>query len=222
MAARLRLALMVAGTLVLAGALGVVLLSRVGGVGGSDSGPALQRGGFAGSLRPAIPPSDFTLRDETGRAVSLADFRGRVTVLTFLYTTCEDTCPVTATTIRGALDDLGHDVPALAVSVDPANDTARSARRFLSERRLTGGRMRFLLGGRAQLAPVWDAYGVRPQGEGFEHSASVLLIDRAGRQRVSFPFDQLTSEGLAHDIRRLEAERRATAPTRTAATARGS
>jgi len=206
---------MVAGTLVLVGALGVVLLVR------PDDEPPLQAGGFAGSLRPAIPPQDFALRDETGRRVSLSDFRGRVTVLTFLYTTCEDTCPVTATTIRGALDDLGHDVPTLAVSVDPANDTARSARRFLSERRLTGGRMRFLLGDRAQLAPVWDGYGIRPQGEDFEHSAYVLLIDRAGRQRVSFPIAKLTSEGLVHDIRVLEAEA-ATAPRQTAATARGS
>ena len=219
MAPRLRLALMVAGTLVLGGALGVVLLTR------PDDGPVVEASGFAGSLRPAIPPSDFTLRDETGRRVSLSDFRGQVTVLTFLYTTCEDTCPVTATTIRGALDDLGHDVPALAVSVDPANDTKRSARRFLSERRLSSGRMRFLLGARAQLAPVWDAYGIRPQGQDFEHSAYVLLIDRAGRQRVSFPVTRLTSEGLVHDIRALEAEGEAestTAPTRTAATTRGS
>jgi protein SCO1 len=219
MAPRLRLALMVTGALVLAGALGVVLLTR------PDDGPAVQGSGFAGSLRPAIPPQDFTLRDEAGRRVSLADFRGQVTVLTFLYTTCEDTCPVTATTIRGALDDLGHDVPALAVSVDPANDTERSARRFLSERRLSGGRMRFLLGARAQLAPVWDAYGIRPQGEHFEHSAYVLLIDRAGRQRVSFPVARLTSEGLVHDIRALEAEGEAEATTAlrpTAATARGS
>jgi protein SCO1 len=215
MAPRLRLALMVAASLVLLGALGVVLLARRG------DDPQLRASGFAGSLRPAIPPSDFTLRDEAGRRVSLADFRGQVTVLTFLYTTCEDTCPVTATTIRGALDDLGHDVPALAVSVDPANDTARSARRFLSARRLSGGRMRFLLGDRAQLAPVWDTYGIKPQGEDFEHSAYVVLIDRAGRQRVSFPVDQLTSEGLAHDIRALEAES-ATAPTPTAAIARGS
>ena len=210
---------MVAGTLVLAGALGVVLLTR------PDDGPAGQGGGFAGSLRPAIPPQDFTLRDEAGRPVSLADFRGQVTVLTFLYTTCEDTCPVTATTIRGALDDLGHDVPALAVSVDPANDTERSAQRFLSERRLSGGRMRFLLGARAQLAPVWKAYGIRPQGEHFEHSAYVLLIDRAGRQRVSFPVARLTSEGLVHDIRALEAEGEAESTTAlrpTAATARGS
>ena len=202
MAPRLRLALMVACTLVLAGALGVVLLTRPGG------DPELQAGGFAGSLRPAIPPQDFTLRDEAGRRVSLSDFRGRVTVLTFLYTTCEDTCPVTATTIRGALDDLGHDIPALAVSVDPANDTERSAQRFLSERRLSGGRMRFLLGDRAQLAPVWDAYGIRPQGEDFEHSAYVVLIDRSGRQRVSFPVARLTSEGLLHDIRRLERQPR--------------
>ena len=219
MAPRIRLALMVVASLVLIGALGVVLLARPG------DDPQLQASGFAGSLRPAMPPSDFTLRDETGRRVSLSDFRGQVTVLTFLYTTCEDTCPVTATTIRGALDDLGHDVPALAVSVDPANDTERSARRFLSERRLSGGRMRFLLGARAQLAPVWDAYGIRPQGQDFEHSAYVLLIDRAGRQRVSFPVTRLTSEGLVHDIRALEAEGGAestTAPTRTAATTRGS
>jgi protein SCO1/2 len=215
MAPRLRLALMVAGTLVLVSALAVVLLTR------PDDGPAPQGSDFAGSLRPAIPPADFTLRDEVGRRVSLADFRGQVTVLTFLYTTCEDTCPVTATTIRGALDDLGHDVPALAVSVDPANDTERSAQRFLSERRLAGGRMRFLLGDRAQLAPVWDAYGIKPQGEHFEHSAYVLLVDQAGRQRVSFPVARLTSEALVHDIRALEAEA-STAPRPTAATARGS
>jgi protein SCO1/2 len=214
MPARVRLALMVTATLVLLGALAVVLLAR------PAEKPATGAGGFAGSLRPAeIPPQDFILRDQDGERVALSDLRGRVTVLTFLYSTCEDTCPVTATTIRGALDDLGHDVPALAVSVDPANDTPARARRFLSERRLTG-RMRFLLGDRAALARVWDAYGIRPQGEAFEHSAYVLLIDAAGRQRVSFPVDRLTSEGLVHDIRRLEAE--ATEPRRTAATGRGS
>jgi protein SCO1/2 len=170
-----------------------------------DRAPALGTSGFAGSLRPAVPPQDFTLRDQDGRRVSLSDFRGQVVVLTFMYSTCQDTCPVTATQIRGALDDLGHDVPALAVSVDPANDTPASARTFLFKRSLTRDRMRFLLGTRAQLAPVWNAYGIQPQGNGFEHSAYVLLIDRRGRQRVSFPIDQLTPEGLTHDIRKLEA-----------------
>jgi protein SCO1/2 len=127
-------------------------------------------------------------------------------ILTFIYTTCRDTCPLTAEQIENAMDRLGHDVPALAVSVDPAHDTPALAKRFLVARRLVG-RMRFLLGTRAQLAPIWKAYGIRPQGKGFEHSAYVLLLDRSGRQRVSWPVDKLTPEGLAHDLRRLEATR---------------
>jgi protein SCO1/2 len=92
------------------------------------------------------------------------------------------------------------------VSVDPANDTPDSAEKFLLQRGLSHGRMHFLLGTRAQLAPVWRAYGIRPQGNGFEHSAYVLLIDKRGRQRISFPTEQMTDSALAHDIRRLEAE----------------
>jgi protein SCO1/2 len=149
---------------------------------------------------------DFTLDDQDGRRVALADLRGRVVVLTFLYTTCRDTCPLTAQQIENAMDRLGHDVPVLAVSVDPAHDTPALARRFLVRQHLAG-RMRFLLGSRGQLAPIWKAYGIQPQGKGFEHSAYTLLLDRTGRQRVSWPSSRLTPEGLARDLRRLEAMR---------------
>lgn len=198
MPARVRLALVVTALLALAAAALVTLLARPGEGAGAS--------GFAGGVRPAVPPQDFRLRDQNGRAVSLRDFRGKVVVLTFMYTTCRDTCPLTATQIRGAMDDLGTDVPALAVSVDPANDTPERARRFLFKRGLGGDRMRFLLGRRSELAPVWKAYGIQPQGRHFEHSAYVLLIDRRGRQRIGFPVQQLTPEGLAHDIRLLQAE----------------
>ena len=201
MNARIRLALVVAAMLALAAAAGVTVFARSGERSDPDAGT-----GFAGAVRPAIPPKDFRLRDQDGEWVSLRSFRGRVVVLTFLYTTCRDTCPLTATQIRGALDDLDRDVPALAVSVDPANDTPERARRFLFRRGLAEDRMRFLLGSRDQLAPVWRAYGIRPQGAAFEHSAYVLLVDKRGRQRVGFPVAELTPEGLAHDIRRLQAE----------------
>jgi protein SCO1/2 len=200
MPARVRLALMVFASLSILAAGGVIVFAR------PDKPTTVGADGFAGSLRPAIPPKDFSLRDEAGKTISLRGYRGQVVVLTFMYSTCTDTCPVTATTIRGALDDLGHDVPALAVSVDPANDTPDSAEKFLLQRGLSNGRMHFLLGTRAQLAPVWRAYGIRPQGNGFEHSAYVLLIDKRGRQRISFPTEQMTDSALAHDIRKLEAE----------------
>jgi protein SCO1 len=201
MPARVRLALMVFASLAILAAAGVIVFAR------PEKAPPLGAGGFAGALSPPdIAPKDFALRDEDGKRVSLPSYRGQVVVLTFMYSTCQDTCPVTATTIRGALDDLGHDVPALAVSVDPAHDTPDTAEAFLVKRGLSAGRMHFLLGTRAQLQPVWKAYGIRPQGKGFEHTARVVLIDKRGRQRVAFPVEQLVDSDLAHDIRKLERE----------------
>lgn len=179
-------------------------------LGGGDDVPSSRDGisptGYHGSIRPpeARAP-DFRLRDQDGRVATMRAYRGRTVVLTFLYAQCEDTCPLTAQQIRGALDELGADVPVLAVSVDPANDTPFRARRFLVQQQLTG-RMRFLLGTRAQLEPVWRAYGIRPQGEGFEHSAATVVVDGRGRQRLGFLTEQLTADGLAHDLRRLLGE----------------
>jgi protein SCO1/2 len=133
--------------------------------------------------------------------------RGKPVVVTFLYTTCRDTCPVTAQQIRIALDDLGYDVPVVAVSVDPANDTARRARSF-ALRQSMRGRMRWALGDTAQLQRIWHAYGIRPQTAGDDHTASTVLLDGRGVQRVGFATSVLTPEGLAHDIALLAREAR--------------
>jgi protein SCO1/2 len=192
---------MLAATLVLLAALAVVVFS-----GGSKSSGA----GFEGALRPqGIPPVKFALKDQDGKVASLAQYRGEPVILTFMYSTCKDTCPLTAQQIRGALDQLGQDVPTLAISVDPANDTPLNAKRFVNQQSLTG-RMRFLLGDRAQLAPIWKAYGIAPQGKAFDHSAYVVLVDAKGVQRVGWPVEKLQPEGLAHDLRILEAEKAAT------------
>jgi protein SCO1/2 len=199
-AARIQLTLAAVLALVALALGGVLLLGDDDPGAGSDD--LELTAGFAGAQRsPDIPPVRLALRDQDGRRVSTADLRGHVTVLTFMYSTCQDSCPVIASQIRGALDETG-DVPVYAISVDPPNDTPLSAKRFINRQSLTG-RMRFLLGTRAQLAPVWDEFAIKPQGKGFEHSAYVVLLDRDGRQRVAFPFDKLRPEALAHDIRAL-------------------
>jgi protein SCO1/2 len=197
MPVRARLALMLAATFVLLGALGVVLFAHSS----EDAGGS----GFEGALRPpGIPPIAFALKDQDGKVATLDQYRGQAVILTFMYSTCQDTCPLTAQQIKGALDQVGQDVPTLAISVDPANDTQLNARRFVNRQGLTK-RMRFLLGGPAQLAPIWKAYGIRPQGKAFDHSAYVVLVDAKGVQRVGWPVEKLTPEGLAHDLRLLGA-----------------
>jgi protein SCO1 len=199
--ARLRLAVTVVIACCAAAIVAVVVASGSGG-----SKPLSIQHGFAGALRPAgIPPADFTLRDQDGRPAALAAYRGRPVIVTFMYSTCKDTCPLMADQIRGALDELGRGVPTLAVSVDPRGDTPLNAKTFLARHGLTS-RARFLLGTRAQLAPVWRAYGIRPQTSSDAHSAYVVLVDKRGRQRVAFPASELTPDGLAHDVKVLQAE----------------
>lgn len=182
----------------------VIVIARPGGSSGVAPGIASASSPFDGATRADVPAPPLDLQDQSGRTATLGQFRGKPVIVTFLYTHCVDTCPITARTVASALDELGdRSVPVVAVSVDPPNDDAGSAQRFLSKNRLTG-RMRFLLGDRARLAPIWKAYGVLPQGNGFEHSGTTVVLDGRGRQRVSFPHDKLTSDGLAHDVRVLQ------------------
>jgi protein SCO1/2 len=163
---------------------------------------------FEGSLLPeGLRAPDFELRNQDGEAVSMRSLRGQPVVVTFLYTTCQDSCPIQAQTVRGALDDLGHDVPALAIAVDPPNDTPQSARKFLAEQRATG-RIQFVLGSREQLRPLWKGYAITPQRVTQEHMARITLVDERGFQRVGYPGSEATPERLAHDLALLERQAR--------------
>jgi protein SCO1/2 len=168
-----------------------------------DDGGAGQTNGWAGAVGPpraAVPA--VTLTDQDGKTVTAASLRGKPTVYAFIYSTCQDTCPAQVQTIRQALDDTHADVNVVGITVDPKNDTPKLAKTFLLKQTMTG-RMRFLLGTRAQLEPVWKAFGIRPQSNALEHSAHVVVADTDGMQRVGFPFDHLTPEGLGHDMAKL-------------------
>lgn len=202
---RVRIALMVAGTIGLLAVAAALLVIDPSPSSPAGSGAAA----FDGSIRPPGPPLDFRLTDERGAPATLRALRGRPAIVTFMYTKCESDCPTMAQQIRGALDDLGpsRQVPVIAVSVDPQSDTPARALRFLAAQRLAG-RMRFALGDRASLQPAWRSFGVQPQERGREHAAWVVLLDRSGRQRIGFPASKLTSEGIENDVRLLLAEPR--------------
>ena len=204
-------------------ALGLALACLASGCGSSGSGTAVtssstpaaaqtqSASGFDGAALPtgasAPAPADFTLRDLSGRgaAVSLSSYRGRVTIVAFPYSACGATCVVIAQQIRGALDELAQPVPVLLISADPTTDTPARARSFLARASLSG-RASYLSGTRAQLRAVWRSFHVVPASAGraaFDRSASVFLLDRAGRERVVFQLEQLTPEALSHDLRKL-------------------
>jgi protein SCO1/2 len=174
----------------------------------ASAGPAPELDGAP--LPGNVQAPGFTLSNQSGRTVSLGEYRGRVVVLAFLYTTCGGACVLIAQQIRGALDELAGEherAPAvLIVSADPAADTRARVRGFLAEVSLTG-RAEYLTGPLPQLRRIWRAYHVRPASAGraaFAEYASVLLVDGAGAERVLFQSEQLTPEAIAHDVAKLE------------------
>jgi len=200
---RLLLALVLAGVLSLGGiVVGALGMSR------ERAEPAGTGTGarFEGSLMPAgVRAPDFTLRDQDGEPIRMRDLRGQPVIVTFLYTRCGDSCPPQAQQVKAALDELGRDVPALAVSVDPTQDTPASARHFLSKQGMIG-RMEWALGTRTQLARVWKGFAIQPQLSDAEHQARIALVDGRGFQRVGFPLAQATPGAIAHDVRELARE----------------
>jgi protein SCO1/2 len=163
---------------------------------------------FIGTSIPAdTTTNDFALRDQNGRLIRLSDQRGRLVFVAFLYTHCEDVCPLIATWLDEAVRAQGaraRDVRVLAVSVDPVGDTRSVVRRFMRKRRL-GPEFHWLIGTRAQLAPVWQSYNIlvdRRSPDRVVHSAPVFLLDRRGRARLFYPPPQNGRE-FAHDLRLL-------------------
>jgi protein SCO1 len=190
-------------------AIGVVLLTSHS----SESAPTPQASSNSPFAGPTMPPglhaANFSLVDQNGRRVSLSEDRGRVVVLTFIHSLCKDTCPFMVEQIKGALNDLvesGQAVPpTIGVSVAPGEDTRANRQKFLAQHQMTG-RIEFVSGPLRLMRPLWHAYAIQPVTPKIDHSTFVLLIDKRGMERVGFPADELTPEGLAHDIRVLERE----------------
>ena len=191
----------------LVAAIALVLLADRGH--DSGPGPSSVRSAFDGPTMPAhLRAPDFTLTDQNGRRVSLAADRGKVVVLTFIHSLCHDTCPFMVEQIKGALNDLpanGRGVPTIGVSVAPAEDTVHNRDAFLAKHEMTG-RLQFVSGPLPAMRKVWHAYAIQPVTPKVDHSTFVLLIDKHGYERVGFAADQLTPEGLVHDIRVLQRE----------------
>ena len=162
---------------------------------------------LAGTDLGATDAPDFTLTDGvTGRAVTLSSQRGQIVALTFLYTNCPDVCPLTATRFRSAQTELQGDagrVTFIAVSVDPDGDTPQAVQTFSAAHGLASNWF-YLVGGRAQLSPVWASYGIGVQAGSttVTHNDAVYLIDKNGRERVLLHSEDLGTD-LTNDLRAL-------------------
>lgn len=207
---RLRLALTVA--VVCAAVLVVIVtITAQSGVSGTTGTPSQLVNGFYGTTAPpGMPAVDFALPNQDHQTISLGHYTGQVVVLTFVYSTCQNTCPVVVEQIKGAVSELRHRVPVIAVSVDPNQDTPTDVNAFLIKEGMLG-QMEYLVAPRPILKPIWKFFGIQPQvnvnSSTSDHSIEVELLDKTGKPRVGYTdLNQMDPDAIAHDIEVLQAQ----------------
>jgi protein SCO1/2 len=163
------------------------------------------------------PAPDFSLVDSANRRFELSRLRGRVVVLSFIYTSCTTTCPLLTQHMALLEDRLKHSglwasaVSFLSVTVDPERDAATTLADYARRFDAIDANWRFLREQPAQLRPVlatYDEWTKRlPDGD-IDHPARVYLIDRHGNIREIYALSFFDERQVFTDIQTLLAEPR--------------
>jgi protein SCO1/2 len=164
------------------------------------------------SIAGMLPPLTLSMTDvETGKPVTAADFRGKVTLLYFGYTNCPDVCPATLYNVARITKRLGADgakIQLLFVTVDPDRDTPAVLTRYTQ---LFGPNVIGLRGTPDQLYALARRYRVvfsvvkTPTYE-VTHSAAVYVFNAQGKpQFIIAGLDSVTPDfqGITADLQRV-------------------
>jgi protein SCO1/2 len=194
---------------------GVAVLVIGGGAHSQAAGASASHGEFRaeGVFSPPKPAPSLALHNYLGRPVNIDSYRGRAVLVTFLYTSCPDVCPLITASLHATLELLGpaksSHVQIIAVSVDPRGDTPAAVAAFLARHKMTG-RMQYLIGSARELAPVWKAWGVgserdTQQPQFVNHTGLVYGISASGARTTVYAANFEPGE-LAHDVPLLAAQ----------------
>jgi len=155
----------------------------------------------------------FVLVDQKGRTLSLAELRGKVLAIGFVFTTCSDSCPiVTAKMVdlqRRLGPDFGPRVHFVSISVDPLTDTPERLRAYAAKLGADIPGWSFLTGTPAQIDDVvrrFGAYARRAEVGAVDHLNLTSLIDPRGRLRVQYLGYRFQVNEMLSDLRALLGE----------------
>ncbi|MBI4611494.1 MAG: SCO family protein [Candidatus Rokubacteria bacterium] len=191
--------------------LAVAALLSAGGSRGAEAPSVLEVrqvpvAGYLPVIRDAPP---FALDRADGRRVRLADLRGKVVVLAFIYTSCTDTCPLISgklATLQRRLQDkklLRDRVVILSITFDPGRDRPEVLQRYAKGFRADPEGWLFLRATEAEtqrLLREFDVW-VRPAPDGeFDHADRIFLIDQAGRIREIYNQRLLAVKWVLRDV----------------------
>jgi protein SCO1 len=159
------------------------------------------------SLPVIGPASPFALTSQDGKPVALADLRGKVVAVTFIYTECPDICPMLTQKMVQVQDELGADfgkkVAFVSISLDPEHDTPAVLKDYAQFWGVKPEGWSFLTGPLDAVRDVTRRYGVfftKKEDGSVEHSQLTTLVDADGRMRVQYLGARFDPEEFRQDL----------------------
>jgi protein SCO1 len=159
------------------------------------------------------PAPDFTLTTQDGRTLKMSDLKGKVCLVSFVFTTCNGTCPATTHRmgqVQAALKDRGlakgDRVRLLSITLDPARDTPDVLRRYMELYDAEPANWTFLTGDKGRVNKVVAAWGMwaKPAANGqLDHPSRVFLVDRKGRIREIYNLSFFKAAWVLDDVELL-------------------
>jgi len=153
---------------------------------------------------------DFTLTDQDGKPFRFAAARGKLILVTFIFTTCPDVCPLLSAnfaTIQRALEEKKvKDYLLLSITTDPERDTAPVLKDYAGRFKADLRHWSFLTGTRSELAKVWQDFGVhvvKNESGQVQHTTFTTLVDRQGNRRIDYYGDKWQDKEVLKDIQWL-------------------
>ena len=166
----------------------------------------------------------FSLTDQDGQTVRLADLKGKVLLVSFIFTTCNGSCPATTHRMEKVQEVLKvggwlkkDRVRLLSITLDPARDTPRVLRNYMQLYDVDRASWTFLTGPKKKVAAVIKAWGmwVRPAANGqLDHPSRIFLVDLKGRVREIYNLSFMKPSWVVEDIELLlnEASKKSVQP----------
>lgn len=156
-------------------------------------GGATRQLGQERPLPEIAPAPEFTLTSQDNAQVALADLRGKVVAVTFIYTFCVDTCPVLTPMMSFIQDQLGADFGAkiafVSITVDPERDTPKVLKEYAQAFGANLAGWSFLTGPPDAIRDVTRRYGVfasKSRDGNVDHTFLTSIVDRRGILRVQY------------------------------------
>jgi protein SCO1/2 len=155
----------------------------------------------------------FDLPDSSGQRRTLADFKGKVTLVFFGFTHCPDVCPTTLLEIaevKKALGAGGERIQGIFVTVDPERDTPEVLKAYVDNFGAGFVALRGTMEETAEVAKAFKVYyakvpGQTPGSYTMDHTAGSYVFDANGKVRLFTRYGTGT-EALKHDLQILLAQ----------------